>query len=269
MVAPRRKPTSVRPVSSAREAASEEGADTAASTGTPIMTAFCASSNEARPLTSSTWPASGSRPRAQRPAGHLIHRVVPAHILAQHEQGAVRGEQAGRVQAAGAAEHALRVPEPVRQAGQHGRGDPDRIRGHIEGGPGPDRLDAVLAAHPARAGGEEVPGRRLRVGPGGQPPSRLEGHRRDVLVAHPDLVHVIQPEEQALGEQEAGGQIDVVTWSAHRHGERRAVHPDRQRFLGREQIGPVLRIAGYRHPQHSPPRRVTAHMAKVRHRRKA
>ena len=69
MVVPRRKPTSVRPVSSAREAASEEGADTAASTGTPIMTAFCASSNEARPLTSSTWPANGSRSaRSAQPA---------------------------------------------------------------------------------------------------------------------------------------------------------------------------------------------------------
>src|SRR6266851_1077177 len=69
MVAPRRKPTSVRPPSSASEAASEEGADTAASTGTPIMIAFCASSNEARPLTSSTWPDSGSRPeRSAQPA---------------------------------------------------------------------------------------------------------------------------------------------------------------------------------------------------------
>src|ERR1700760_4876766 len=69
IVVPRRNPTSVRPLSSASDAASDDGADTAASTGTPIMIAFCASSNEARPLTSSTWPASGSRPlRSAQPA---------------------------------------------------------------------------------------------------------------------------------------------------------------------------------------------------------
>ena len=57
------------PASAASEAASEDGADTAASTGTPIMTAFCASSNEARPLTSRMCPARGSRPeRSAQPA---------------------------------------------------------------------------------------------------------------------------------------------------------------------------------------------------------
>ncbi len=66
---PRRNPTRVRPPSSASDAASEDGADTAASSGTPIMIAFCASSNEARPLTSRMWPASGRRPeRSAHPA---------------------------------------------------------------------------------------------------------------------------------------------------------------------------------------------------------
>ena len=66
---PRRNPTRVRPPSSASETASEDGADTAASTGTPIMIAFWASSNEARPLTSRMCPASGSRPeRSAQPA---------------------------------------------------------------------------------------------------------------------------------------------------------------------------------------------------------
>src|SRR5439155_24873979 len=36
-----------------------------------------------------------------------------------------------------------------------------------------------------------------------------------------------------------GRQVDVVARSAHRHGERLAVHPDLQRLLGREQVGPV------------------------------
>ena len=55
------------PDSSASSAASEDGADTAARTGSPAIRAFWVSSNDARPLTSSTHPASGSRPsrRAQ------------------------------------------------------------------------------------------------------------------------------------------------------------------------------------------------------------
>jgi hypothetical protein len=51
----------VRPASSARLAASEDGAETAASSGRPASTAFCTSSNDARPLTSSAQPLSGSR----------------------------------------------------------------------------------------------------------------------------------------------------------------------------------------------------------------
>ena len=50
------------PDSSASSAASDEGADTAASMGSPAIRAFWVSSNDARPLTSSTHPASGSRP---------------------------------------------------------------------------------------------------------------------------------------------------------------------------------------------------------------
>ena len=55
------------PDSPASSAARDEGADTAASTGSPAIRAFWVSSNDARPLTSSTHPASGSRPsrRAQ------------------------------------------------------------------------------------------------------------------------------------------------------------------------------------------------------------
>jgi hypothetical protein len=51
----------VRPAWLARSTASEDGAETAASTGIPAITAFCVSSKEARPLTSSTVPDSGIR----------------------------------------------------------------------------------------------------------------------------------------------------------------------------------------------------------------
>ena len=65
--------------------------------------------------------------------------------------------------------------------------------------------------------------------------------------------------EQSLGEQEPGRQVDVVPWGAHRHGERLAVHPDLQRLLGREQVGPVLRDPVHRDLEHPPPGRRTAH----------
>ena len=58
---PRRNPTSVTPVSCASATASDDGADTAASTGTPAITAFCTSSNDARPETISTQPRAGTR----------------------------------------------------------------------------------------------------------------------------------------------------------------------------------------------------------------
>src|SRR5579864_6242286 len=57
----RRKPTRVMPADSASSTASDDGADTAASSGIPAISAFCASSNEARPDTMSRWERSGSR----------------------------------------------------------------------------------------------------------------------------------------------------------------------------------------------------------------
>ena len=62
MEEPRKKPTRVSPVSAARSTASEDGAETAASKGIPAMTAFCTSSNDARPLTIRTVSRRGSRP---------------------------------------------------------------------------------------------------------------------------------------------------------------------------------------------------------------
>ena len=49
------------PDSSASETASDDGADTAASTGIPASSAFWVNSNDARPLTSSTDALSGTR----------------------------------------------------------------------------------------------------------------------------------------------------------------------------------------------------------------
>ena len=61
---PRRKPTSVIPVSVATSTASDDGAETAARNGIPAIDAFWVSSKLARPDTTSTTPRSGSRPSA-------------------------------------------------------------------------------------------------------------------------------------------------------------------------------------------------------------
>ena len=65
--APRRKPTTVWPKRSAAATARLDGADTAHSTGMPATAAFCTSSNDSRPETSSTCVArAAARRRAAR-----------------------------------------------------------------------------------------------------------------------------------------------------------------------------------------------------------
>ena len=59
---PRRKPTTVWPKRSAAATARLDGADTAHSTATPATAAFCTSSNDSRPETSTIWSLSGSAP---------------------------------------------------------------------------------------------------------------------------------------------------------------------------------------------------------------
>ena len=61
---------------------------------TPAATAFCTISNDTRPLTTSSRSVAGNRSGQQRPAVHLVHRVVPPDVLADHQQLAVRGRPA-------------------------------------------------------------------------------------------------------------------------------------------------------------------------------
>jgi len=107
-----------------------------------------------------------------------------------------------------------------------------------------DRLNAFLPADPAGAGGEEVPLRTAGVGGplhvlGQGERGRLECDVGDVLVAHADLPEVNRGLKQALTDQEAGGQVDIVAGRAHGHGQRRPADPDLQRLLDREQVCPV------------------------------
>ena len=54
--------------------------------------------------------------------------------------------------------------------------------------------------------------------------------------------------DQPLGEQEAGGQIEVVAWSAHGHRHRCAADADLQRLLGGELVAMGAGPLGAHHP---------------------
>ena len=107
------------PTSRASSTASDDGADTAASTGMPAIAAFWVSSKLARPLTISTCPASGSRP-ARTPSPMTLSTALCRPTSSRSATSSpVGGEQAGRVQAAGLVEHLLRRAQPVGQREQH------------------------------------------------------------------------------------------------------------------------------------------------------
>ena len=89
----------------------------------------------------------GQPARQQLLADHLVDGVVPAHVLTQGDELALRGEQPGRVQTPGPREDLLSGPQPLRQRDEH-------VGGHLgSGGDGSaSHLHVVerrLAADPA------------------------------------------------------------------------------------------------------------------------
>ena len=95
-------------------------------------------------------------PVQQRPAEHLVDGVVPSHVLADDERGAVGGEQAGAVQPAGRVEHPLGGAQRVGQAVERGGLDPGGVARRGEPAAQPHRVQARLAADTARRRGVEV-----------------------------------------------------------------------------------------------------------------
>ena len=85
----------------------------------PATLAFWTISKLARALTTRTVAPSGSSRLAGRGADDLVDGVVPADVLADREQLAVRGGQAGRVHPTGAVEDRLPGPQGLGQPGQH------------------------------------------------------------------------------------------------------------------------------------------------------
>ena len=140
------------PLRSAIRSARLDGAPTAATIGMPARAAFCTISKPARPESTSTPSRSGSAPARSRSPIDLVHRVVAADVLAQHEQRAGRVEERRCVQTAGLREAALR-----RCACASGSAsstlprDPRPPRLDQRQALHEDRLDRRLAAHAAGA----------------------------------------------------------------------------------------------------------------------
>ena len=169
----------------------------------------------------------------------------------RHDQLAVGGEQAGGVQPPVRSKPAApRAAGPER--GEDRRRDGHRVVGHVEARTGPYRVDAGLAADAARAGGVEVPrrvGRRRRHAGASATSTTLYvfGRRRRRRTVVRSRTSSARPDD-ALGEQEAERQVEVVPGGPHRDGQRRPsaprADPDLQRLLGRQRVGPADRFTG-------------------------
>ena len=87
------------------------------------------------------------------PADDLVHGVVPADVLPDAPELAVRGEEAGRMEAAGQVEGRLRGPQPPGERGHDVEGDREIAvdARRIDG----DGLERALAADAARRRGVE------------------------------------------------------------------------------------------------------------------
>jgi len=190
--------------------------------------------------------AQGQEVLPQGPAHDLVHGVVPPHVLPHAQQlglagtvavGAVReAEEPRGVDAAGRGEQLLPGAQPVRQGEQRGHGEPGPVRGGVERGDLGDGLDGRRAADPARRRRVDVP---LHGGVRQGDPRR-EPHLHHVVGPLPvraDAAAVVHLHDlgrrahHALGDEEPGHEVEVVTRGAHRDGERPAVEPDLQGLL--------------------------------------
>ena len=106
----------MRPACWASSTASELGADTAASIGSPASTAFWVSSYDARPETTSTNSDSGSRScRIAQPI--TLSTALCRPMSSRTQISDPSAEQPGCVQPAGGRERPLLLPQQLRRGG--------------------------------------------------------------------------------------------------------------------------------------------------------
>ena len=169
---------------------------------------------------------------------------MPPHVLSQAHQLPRGIEQAGGVKAAGAVEHPLGRPQTVGQRRQQPGADGEAVVSDVEVGAGPHGVDARLATESAGGSGDEVAGT----------PDRRQGRaRHQVDAEHVVLLGLVLRDavadgadlarlHEALGDEEAGGQLEVVAGGAHGDGQGVAVDADLEGLLGGQ--GVELNLAG-------------------------
>ena len=131
----------------------------------------------------------------------------------------IEGEDARGVEPARLVEGRLMFAE--------GRGEPPHdIGGHHPGRSGRGvehhRLDRGLAAQPAGARGEHVAAELLCV----HGDAAGEAHTGAPARSQLDGGHLVRPQHDALGEQEAAHELLIVARGAHHDGERLVAEPD-------------------------------------------
>ena len=128
----RRKPTSVMPNSSAKSAASDEGADTAHNIGTPAMAAFWTSSNDADPRRGVSSRASGnfsSRNAQPMTLSTALWRPTSSRNASKLPS---RSKSPRRVKPARLLEDLLGFAQPGGKCGEERRRDLERVVVHVE-----------------------------------------------------------------------------------------------------------------------------------------
>ena len=175
------------------------------------------------------------------PADDLVDGVVAADVLADHQHRAgLAVEERGGVQPAGAVERGLRRAQDIGETRQSLRGQAQRIVVDAEVRLGGHRVDAGLAAHPARAGRGEIAldsGARGCDVIGEEDIDHIAGVRSVRAGAVAGRADVGGVMDHAFGDEEPGGELDVVAGGAHRDGQRSAVDADLQRFVGGDEVG--------------------------------
>ena len=170
---------------------------------------------------------------------------MPPDVLAERDRRSVRFEQPRGVQAARLLEDSLPRSERVGQSRQdcRGNGRPRRkdAARHLH------LVDRRLPAHAAARGGVEVPLERTGV------ERSRQAHRDHVVellgqvgLAVPDRGDLVAALDQPLGEQEPGGQLEVVPGGSHRDGHALGLlpeprHLDLHRLLGGQPVGALRR----------------------------
>ena len=230
---------SVSPKRRAASTARLEGAETAHTIGIPAVAAFWMISKLARPETRSTPSDEREVPGEQLGADQLVDGIVPADVFERADEPARRVEERDRVQTARLVEQALHSPELVWKPENRRRRDdrPVAERSALD----VDHVQRRFAADAAARRGVEV---ALR------PELELASDRDadDVVVllftgnaAITNALDICLAGDQALGEEEAGGEREVVAGRAHRDRDAALlgtglIDPDLHRLFRREAV---------------------------------